>query len=300
MSANKCIVTGGAGFIGSHVVDLLIDSGYPVDIIDDLSTGRRDNLNPKAALHEVDVRNLDRLRPLFAGARWVFHGAAWPRIQPSFDDPLTHEDINVGGTINCLIAARDAGVQRFLYFGSSAVYGTPDEVPTTETAAIRCYNPYALQKYTAEQYSLILGGHWGVPVVSLRMFNVYGPRSYNLGQPNSAYSPVIGIFHHLRRSGKPLTITGTGKQSRDFVHVYDVARAYLQTAQSDISGEVFNIGSGTSDSINTIAARMSDNRVYIPERPNEALVTHASIAKIKAMIGWTPKLSLDEGLHLLD
>jgi len=300
MSADKCIVTGGAGFIGSHVVDRLIDSGHPVDIIDDLSTGRRDNLNPKAILHEADIRDLDRLRPIFAGARWVFHAAAWPRIQPSFDDPLTHEDINVGGTINCLIAARDAGVQRFLYFGSSAVYGTPDEVPTTETAAIRCYNPYALQKYTAEQYCLILGNQWGVPVVSLRMFNVYGPRSYNLGQPNSAYSPVIGIFHHLRKSGKPLTITGTGRQSRDFVHVYDVARAFLQTAQSTISGEVFNIGSGSSDSINAIAARMSSDHVYIPERPNEALVTHASIAKIKTMIGWTPKLSLDEGLHLLD
>ena len=300
MSANKCIVTGGAGFIGSHVADLLIASGYPVDIIDDLSTGRRDNLNPKAVLHEADIRDLDRLRPIFAGARWVFHAAAWPRIQPSFDDPLTHEDINVGGTINCLIAARDAGVQRFLFFGSSAVYGTPDEVPTTETAAIRCYNPYALQKFTAEQYGLVLGGHWGVPVVSLRMFNVYGPRSYNLGQPNSAYSPVIGIFHHQRQSGQPLTITGTGKQSRDFVHVCDVARAFLQAAQSSVDGEVFNIGCGTSHSINDIATRMSDERQYIAERPNEALVTHASIAKIKAMIGWTPQLSLHEGLRLLD
>ena len=300
MSTNKCIVTGGAGFIGSHVVDLLVESGYPVEVIDDLSTGRRENLNPKAALHEVDIRDPDALRPMFRGARWVFHAAAWPRIQPSFDDPRTHEDINVTGTINCLIAAREAGVQRFLYFGSSAVYGTPDEVPTTETAAIRCYNPYALQKYTAEQYCLILGKQWGVPAVSMRMFNVYGPRSYNFGQPSSAYSPVIGIFHHLHLSGKPLTITGTGEQRRDFVHVFDVAEAFMQTARSSVVGEVFNIGSGTSESINAIAARISKNRVHIPERPSEALVTHASIAKIKDMIGWQRKHTLDAGLGLLD
>jgi UDP-glucose 4-epimerase len=300
MNADKCIVTGGAGFIGSHVADLLLDSGYQVEIIDDLSTGCKGNLNPKAVLHEVDIRDLEALRPIFRGTRWVFHAAAWPRIQLSFDDPLTHEDINVGGTINCLMAAREAGVQRFLYFGSSAVYGTPDEIPTTETAAIRCYNPYALQKYTAEQYCVIMGNHWGMPVVSLRIFNVYGPRSYNQGQPNSAYSPVIGIFHHLRKNGQPLTITGSGEQSRDFVHVFDVAQAFLQTARSSVSGEIFNIGSGTSESIDTIAARMSSHRTRIPERPNEARVSHASIAKIQAMIGWQPRLSLDEGLDMLE
>lgn len=300
MSDTKCIVTGGAGFIGSHVVDCLIQAGYQVTVIDDLSSGRRENLNPNAVLHEIDIRNLDALRPAFQGADWVFHAAAWPRIQPSFDDPKIHEDINVVGTLNCLIAAKEAGVQRFLFFGSSAVYGTPDEVPTTETAAIRCYNPYALQKYTAEQYCLILGKQWDMPVVSLRIFNVYGPRSYNPGQPNSAYSPVIGVFHDQRRNGRPLTITGTGEQSRDFVHVSDVAEAFLQAARSSATGDVFNIGSGTSCSINEIAARMSCNRVYIPARPNEALLTKASIATIKEQIGWQPTISLDDGLKLLD
>lgn len=300
MSAKRCIVTGGAGFIASHVVDLLIHEGHEVLIIDNLSTGRRENINKSAEFHAVDIRDLSALTPLFRGCDWVFHGAAWPRIQPSFDDPLTHDAINVGGTINCLLASREHGIAKFLYFGSSAVYGTPDEIPTTENAAIRCYNPYALQKYTGEQYALILGGHWGVPVVSMRMFNVYGPRSYNEGRPNSAYSPVIGIFHNQRKQGLPLTITGSGRQSRDFVHVHDVARAFLVAAQSPVSGEVFNIGRGESFSINTIAELMSSSRTYIPERPNEAAITHSDISKIRRMVNWEPKLSLSEGLKLLD
>lgn len=300
MSGHKCIVTGGAGFIGSHVVDLLIELGHDVVILDNLSTGRTSNLNPKATLHRVDIRDLDTIRPHFKGCRWVFHAAAWPRIQPSFDDPVTHEQINVVGTVNCLLAARDAGVGRFIYFGSSAVYGTPDEIPTTENAAIRCYNPYALHKYSGEQYCLILGRHWGVPAISLRMFNVYGPRSYNLGQPNSAYSPVIGIFHHLRKQSQPLTITGTGRQSRDFVHVRDVAHAFVATAESSISWDVFNVGCGISHSINEIARRISDQIVYIAERPNEAAITHADIGKIKRLVGWQPNITLDQGLAMLE
>ncbi|HSG98499.1 MAG TPA: NAD-dependent epimerase/dehydratase family protein, partial [candidate division Zixibacteria bacterium] len=188
MAAQRCLVTGGAGFIASHLVDLLITEGHDVVIVDDLSTGREQNLNPKADFRRSSILDLPALAGHTRDCDWVFHAAAWPRIQPSFDDPITHEQINVTGTINCLIAARDCGAKRFLYFGSSAVYGTPDEIPTTESAAIRCYNPYALHKYAGEQYSLILGERWGVPAVSLRMFNVYGPRSYNLGQPNSAYS----------------------------------------------------------------------------------------------------------------
>ncbi|HWO57515.1 MAG TPA: NAD-dependent epimerase/dehydratase family protein [bacterium] len=300
MPGERCLVTGGAGFIASHVVDLLIAEGHDVVVVDDLSTGRSENVNPKAEFHQADVRHLDRIRPLFRGCRWIFHGAAWPRIQPSFDDPDTHEQINVIGTINCLRAALEAGATRFLYFGSSAVYGTPDEIPTTEQAPIRCYNPYALQKYTGEQYSLILGRNWGVPAVGLRMFNVYGPRSYNVGRPNSAYSPVIGIFHHQRRQGKPLTITGTGEQSRDFVHVYDVARAFYLAARSTVSYEVFNVGAGETYSINAIATLMSDQKAYIPERPNEALITHADVSKIRRMLGWAPQIRLDDGLTMLD
>ena len=300
MSIKHCIVTGGAGFIASHVVDLLVRKGHKVHIIDNLSTGRRENINPDAEFHEVDIRNGGALASVFRGIDWVFHGAAWPRIQPSFEDPVTHEDINVIGAINCLAASRDARVSKYLFFGSSAVYGTPDEIPTTELAAIRCYNPYALQKYTGEQYSLILGERWQVPAVSLRMFNVYGPRSYNEGRPNSAYSPVIGIFHNQHRKGMPLTITGTGQQSRDFVHVYDVARAFVMAAESDVSGEAFNVGCGESYSINSIADLISPNKSYIPARPNEAAVTHADISKIRRMVGWEPEITLAEGLKLLD
>lgn len=300
MSTKLCIVTGGAGFIASHLVDHLLREGHKVRIIDNLSTGRIENINPNAEFHETDIRDSAALVKVFSGVDWVFHGAAWPRIQPSFDDPITHEDINVVGTIKCLMASRDSHVSRFLFFGSSAVYGTPDEIPTTENAAIRCYNPYALQKYTAEQYSLILGERWGVPAVSLRMFNVYGPRSYNEGRPNSAYSPVIGIFNNQRRKGHPLTITGTGRQFRDFVHVHDVARAFVMTAESSVSGEAFNVGCGESYSINSIADLMSPNKVFIPERPNEAAVTHAEISKIRRMVGWEPKITLEKGLELLD
>ncbi len=299
MSGRRCIVTGGAGFIASHLVDLLVGEGHQVSIIDDLSTGSSENINPGARFFNADLRDLKAIGLLFRDCDWVFHAAAWPRIQPSFDEPVTHESINVVGTINCMTAARDHGVSKFLYFGSSAVYGTPDEIPTTEHAAIRCYNPYALQKYTGEQYALILGERWKVPAISMRMFNVYGSRSYNEGRPNSAYSPVIGIFDSLRTRGLPLTITGTGSQSRDFVHVHDVARAFLMAAESNVSGEVFNIGCGESHTINAIADLMSQNKLYIPERPNEAMVTRADISKIRGMVGWQPKISLAEGLKLL-
>lgn len=300
MSTKRCIVTGGAGFIASHLVDLLVREGHQVLIIDNLSTGSAKNVNSNAEFHNTDILDVTSMAPLFRGCDWVFHGAAWPRIQPSFDDPVGHEAINVVGTVNCLMAARDHGVSKFVYFGSSAVYGTPDEIPTTENAAIRCYNPYALQKYTGEQYALILGERWGVPAISMRMFNVYGSRSYNEGRPNSAYSPVIGIFHSQRGRGLPLTITGSGEQSRDFVHVHDVARAFLMAAESSVAGEIFNLGFGASYSINTIADLMSQSKSYIPERPNEAAVTHADISKIRTMLGWEPRISLSEGLKLLD
>lgn len=300
MAKQRCLVTGGAGFIASHLVDLLIAEGHAVTILDDLSTGRRENLNPAAKFREASILDLETIKPIIADCDWVFHAAAWPRIQPSFDDPLTHEAINVNGTINCLLAARDSGIKRFLYFGSSAVYGTPDEIPTTEEARIRCYNPYALHKFAGEQYAIMLGARWGIPAISLRLFNVYGARSYNQGQPNSAYSPVIGIFHHMSQTEQPLTVTGQGDQSRDFVHVHDVARAFLLAAQSNISGEILNVGSGQSDSIDTIARLMSDNVTYIPERPNEARITHADISKTKRLIGWEPSISLEQGLTLLD
>ncbi len=294
------MVTGGAGFIGSHLVDALIDAGHSVIVADNLSTGQRENVNPQAQLREIDVRDCRALQDAMTGCEWVFHAAALPRIQPSFDAPQEHEDVNVGGTINCLRAAGETGVKRLVYFGSSAVYGTPDEIPTTEHAAIRCYNPYALQKYTAEQYCVILGERWGVPAISLRLFNVYGSRSYSPDSPTSAYSPVIGIFHTQRREGKPLTITGTGEQSRDFIHVHDVAAAFITAANSTVTGEIFNVGSGESRSINDIAAMMSPERTYIPERPNEAAITCADIGYIRRKLDWEPKISLAEGLQRLD
>jgi UDP-glucose 4-epimerase len=269
-------------------------------VIDDLSTGRAENLNPEAEFHQFSVCDRHAVKSVIAGCRFVFHGAALPRIQPSFEDPLLHEEVNVGGTINCLEAARDAGGAKFLYFSSSAVYGTAEEIPTSENAPIQCDNPYALQKYAAEQYCLMLGARWGVPAVSLRMFSVYGPRSYIPGNPLSAYSPVIGVFSHQRAGGGPLTITGDGLQARDFVHAYDVARAFLMAAESDVAGEVFNVGVGDTITVKALADLMFPEHTHLPERPAEARITHADIGKIKRMLGWKPEIPVAKGLTLLE
>lgn len=288
----KCLVTGGAGFIGFHLVDFLISEGMEVLIIDDLSTGQKENINPKARYIQEDIRNLEKIEPYFNDVDFVFHLAALPRIQPSFDSPLEHEEVNVIGTINCLLACRGKKIKKFVYSSSSAIYGNPDELPTGENAKINCLNPYALQKYTAEQYCLILGERYGIPTISLRYFNVYGRRSFNPKNPFNAYSSVIGIFENQKKEGKPLTITGDGEQSRDFVHVYDVARANLLTAKSDYKSRVYNIGSGKTYIINQIAKMFNWKYCYIPERKGEARVTWAKIDRAKKELGWWPKKGL--------
>ncbi len=269
-------------------------------VIDDLSTGNPANLDPRAELVEGSILDTDLLKRHFAGADYVFHLAALPRIQPSFDSPVEHERINVEGTISCLLAAREnRQLKKFVLSSSSACYGTPSELPTTELAAISCTNPYALQKYTSEQYGLILGRHFGIPLVSLRYFNAYGQRSFNPKNPFNAYSSVIGVFHRQKKEGKPLTVTGDGKQARDFVHVWDIAQANLLAALSDKEFEVFNVGSGTSVSINELAGLFGGPITYIPERKGEALITWADISKISAELGWEPRITLSEGMRNL-
>lgn len=285
----RAVVTGGAGFIGSHLVELLLQQGWDVVVVDDLSTGDRANLAPGATLLEGSVTDLDCLTRAFVGAEYVFHLAALPRIQPSFEDPVTHEEANVVGTLRCLEAARVGGVRKLVVSSSSACYGTPTELPTTEQAAIAPLSPYAVQKYAAEQHALILGERYHVPVVALRYFNVYGPRSFSPRNPYSAYTSVVGIFEHQRQRGDPLTITGDGQQARDFVHVRDVARANLAAARSSRAGEIYNVGSGAHVSINDLAARFEHPSVHVPAREGEAAITWAEIGKIRAHLGWEPR-----------
>ena len=291
----KCLVTGGAGFIGSNLVDALIEKGHEVSVIDNLSTGKRENLNPRAKFFEEDLRNFERIRPIFDGVDFVFHEAALPRIPLSIQKPRESNDINIGGTLNALIASKEAGVKKFIYAASSSATGGNAALPMREDAPCRPLNPYALQKYVGELYCKIFSDIYGLKTVSLRYFNVYGPRQPREG----AYAPVIGIFLTQKKEGKPITITGDGGQTRDFTHVYDVARANILAMESEKtgSGEVINIGAGNNHSINEIAKMIGGNIEYAPLPKGEMRDTLADIAKAKELLGWQPKMKLEDGVR---
>jgi len=290
------VVTGGAGFIASHVVDLLIDEGHSVLVLDNFSTGRRENLNPAADLTEFDLCRLDGLAPLLKGAAGVFHAAALPRIQPTFEDPIGHDESNVRATLNLLTAMRECGIRRIVNSGSSAIYGTPEMLPTPERAPVSPLSPYALQKYASEAYCMTLSDHFDIRVAGLRYFNVYGPRSFNPLNPLNAYTSVIGIFVNAKKAGQPLRITGDGTQERDFVHVFDVARANYLGMLHDGPSDVFNVGTGKCYSINQVASRFDSEIEYIAARPGEARITWADITNIVAKLGWQPEITLDDAI----
>ena len=295
----RALVTGGAGFIGSHIVNLLLDEGWSVAVLDDLSTGRRERVPDGARFVQGSVTDEDAVREALEGAEYMFHTAALPRIQPSFDDPIAHEQVNVLGTLTCLEAAKGAGLKKVVVSSSASCYGNTRVLPTPEDAPIDLLNPYALQKYAAEQYALILGARNGVPVVSLRYFNVYGPGSYNPDDRHNAYSSVVGVFAHLRKAGQALTITGDGEQTRDYVHAADVARANLSAALSDAAGRVYNVAYGQPASVNRIADLVGGPRVYVPERKGEARDAWGDIARIRRELGWAPWIDLEAGLKTL-
>jgi UDP-glucose 4-epimerase len=294
----RAAVSGGAGFIGSHVVDLLVAEGWDVTIVDDLSTGDEAYLNPAATLRRLDVGE-PGWGDALDGVDVCFHLAALPRIQPSFDDPVPHERVNVLGAINCVLACRDAGVRRIVYSSSSSVYGDPRRLPTPEDEPIDPLSPYALQKYAGERNVLLLGERHGVEAVCLRYFNVYGPRSFNQRNPYNAYSSVVGIFSRAARDGRPLQVTGDGLQERDFVWVEDVARANFAAALSETPFRVYNVGAGETISILRLAELFDAPVELVPERPGEARVTHADIGRIRAELGWSPQVGLDEGIRIL-
>jgi nucleoside-diphosphate-sugar epimerase len=293
----KCLVTGGAGFIGSNLADALIKKGHEVLVIDNLSTGKKENLNPRAEFFEKDLRDFEQIRPIFDKVDFVFHEAALPRIPLSIQKPKESNDINIGGTLNALIASKEAGVRKFIYAASSSAAGGNAALPMREDAPCRPLNPYALQKYVGELYCKIFYDIYGLKTVSLRYFNVYGPRQPKEG----SYVPVIGIFLTQKKEGKPMTITGDGRQTRDFTHVYDVARANILAMESDRtgSGEVINVGAGKNHSISDIAEMIGGNIDYIPLPKGEMRDTLADISKAKELLGWQPEITLEEGIKKL-
>lgn len=296
----KTLVTGGAGFIGSHLVTQLLTAGHAVIVLDNFSTGRPENLahlggNSNLKLVQVDITNLDKIKPYFDGIDWVFHLAALADIVPSIVEPIKYFNSNVSGTAMVLEASRLAGVKRFVYTASSSCYGMPDNYPTTETAEIRPQYPYALTKWLGEQSALHWSKVYKLPLVALRLFNVYGPRSRTSG----TYGAVFGVFLAQKLNNKPYTVVGDGNQTRDFTFVTDVASAFIKAAASDITGEVFNVGTGRPRSINEIVSLLGGEVSYIPKRPGEPDCTHADIGKITKMLDWKPQVNLEEGIKIL-
>ncbi|MBN1543043.1 SDR family oxidoreductase [candidate division KSB1 bacterium] len=294
----KALVTGGCGFIGSHLVDLLLAEGFDVTVIDNLSTGRRENLAHQAGnqhLHivQTDLNDLYPEQDLFEGIDYVFHLAALADIVPSIERPLDYHRANVNGTANLLAALQHRPIKKFVYAASSSCYGIPDRFPTAETDDKRPQYPYALTKYLAEQYVMHWGQVYQLPVMSLRLFNVYGPRSRTSG----TYGAVFGVFLRQKLSGAPFTVVGDGKQTRDFTFVTDVARAFWTAARSPLRGEIFNVGSGGTYSINLLTDLLGGEKVYIPKRPGEPDCTFADITKIRQLLGWEPRVSFAQGVE---
>ena len=294
------LVTGGSGFIGSHLVDHLLKEGHHVKVVDNYSRGSPENLshhrnNPALTIIEADTAEFNIMKKVVEGTSWVFHLAALAEIIPSIKDPVDYHRSNVTGTVAVLEAARLAGVDKFVYAASSTCYGIPDIFPTPEDAPIRPMYPYALTKNIAENYV----NHWNqtfnLPTISMRLFNVYGPRSRTSG----AYGAVIGVFLAQLLSKNPLTIIGDGTQTRDFTYVSDVADALVTAANSNLNGEVFNVGSGNTYSINHLVKLLGEESVFIPKRPGEPDCTFADISKITQKLGWKPKISLEHGIKIM-
>jgi len=290
------LVTGGAGFIGSHLVDALLERGLNVRTIDNFATGRRENLNPRAQLVEADIRDLESIREAFEDVDTVFHTAALPRVPLSIEKPIETHIVNALGTLNVLMAAREASVRRFVYSGSSSVYGNQPTLPLREEMKPGPLNPYALQKLIGEQYCGLFRKLYGMETLTLRYFNVFGPRMTTAG----AYVTVIGVFLRLRREDRPLTIHGDGTQSRDFTHVSDVVRANLLAMNCDIAdGRALNIGPGKAVSINRIAEIIGGPLSYQASRAGDMRHTLADFSQAENILGWRPQVSTDEGLNEL-
>lgn len=295
------IVTGGAGFIGSHIVDLLLREGHDVLVIDDLSTGRRENL--QSQLEDFGGGDTPRLRFIEQGIHadvrdipsevdYVFHLAGRADLVPSIENPADYVHVNVNGTFAALELARAVNAKKFVYAASSTCYGIPDTYPTPEEAPCKPEHPYGLTKFMGEQ----LVNHWNkvyqLPTISLRLFNVYGPRSRTTG----AYGAVFGVFLKQKLAGTPFTVVGDGSQTRDFTYVTDVASAFLAAALSPHQGKVLNVGSGATYPVNQLVGLLGGEKQYIPKRPGEPDTTFADTTKITSLLDWHPKVTFPDGV----
>ena len=290
------IVTGGAGFIGSHMVDVLVERGFSVRAIDNLAGGREENLalhrdNPDLVLEKRDIRSCSPDDRLFRGARYVFHFAGIGDIVPSIERPLEYMSANVQGTAHILECARHARVEKFVYAASSSCYGLAS-VPTREDHPIEPRYPYALSKYLGEQAALHWHRVYKLPVNSIRIFNAYGTRSRTSG----AYGAVFGVFLRQKLAGRPYTVVGDGSQTRDFTYVTDVAHAFLAAAETPRIGRVYNLGAGKPQSVNRLVELLGGEKIRIPKRPGEPDCTWADISRITSELDWRPQVSFEEGV----
>lgn len=292
-----CMVTGGAGFIGSHLVDRLLADGHHVRVLDNLASGNLDNLaqhsrEPRLEFTEGDVTDTEQLRALSAGVDWFFHLAALADIVPSIENPLRYHHANVDGTISALEAARATNVTRFIYAASSSCYGLPDLLPTPESAPCRPMYPYALTKMLGEQYVQHWHQCYRMPTASLRFFNVYGPRARTSG----SYGAVFGVFLAQKLAGKPYTVVGDGQQSRDFTYVTDIAGALVAAATKAPAGSIYNVGSGGHYTIAHLVELLGGAVTHVPERPGEPRCTFADTTRIRQELGWEAAVSFEDGV----
>lgn len=298
---NKALITGVAGFVGSNLLDYLIDNtNWELDGIDNLSTGNRKNIqhlinNDRFKFIEKECRNLTSLKDYDV----IFHLAALPRIQPSFERIQEHIDANLNQSIHLIeLMIKDDHYPRLVFSSSSAIYGTPKRIPTPETEKVDCLCPYAFQKYEFEKYLELISNRFPLDYISLRYFNPYGMRSFNPDNPDNAYSSVVGIFLNRKKEGKPLLITGDGKQKRDFIHVSDLANAnYLSAIFPKRLNTAFNVGLGDTLSIEELAKLIDRNYEFIPKREGESEITFADTSKIKEVLGWEPLINIKDYLN---
>jgi UDP-glucose 4-epimerase len=293
----KVIVTGGCGFIGSHIVDKLVELKHQVLVIDDLSASENEQFyfNEKAEYHKIDICEKEKIESLFDGVDYVFHLAAESRIQPAIKNPSRAYNVNVIGTLNILELSRKYNIKRIMYSSTSSVYGLTNELPTSEGTKIDCLNPYAHSKYTGEELFRQYWKEYKVDSVVFRYFNVFGERSPIKGQ----YAPVVGIFLNQLKNNTDLTIVGDGLKKRDFIYVGDIVTANIDAMiyEGDLESKTINIGSGSNITIKEIANLISNNQVHIDNRPCEAENTLADTTNAKDILNFNPKTDVKEWIE---
>jgi len=293
----KFLVTGGAGFVGSHLCEDLIKKGNTVIVLDNLSTGRLENIKhlKKIRFINCDLSKKGKWENYFKKIDCVFHLAALADIVPSIQYPKKYYESNVNGTYNVMDACKKFKVKKLIYTASSSCYGIPKKYPTNENEKIDTQYPYALTKYLGEQICLHWGKLFGIDVISLRLFNVYGTRSRTSG----TYGAMFGVFLTQKLNNKPLTVVGSGKQTRDFTYVTDVVSALISAAKSNLKNTILNVGSGKTIGVNKIVKILDSKKIFIPKRPGEPMITFADITNIKKKLNWKPKIDIYEGVKRL-